>query len=123
MTDALARLLEYVQTLATTASLGFGDTLALTLTADDVALHHLPPGLLDHAARLVDLIGTPDQVLIVLITHPGRLPPETRGWLATRTTLAADHGTWMHAPVITDLDRWWQLEPSHTRVTGPGTPL
>lgn len=116
-------LIDFVLAIAKAGDLSLGDTVAITAIGTKMAIHHLPPGVLDHPERLIDLIGEPDQALLVLITDPARLPKEIKGWHETRTILAADYGLWLHDPIVTNLERWWRLGAGQTGLTGPGTPL
>jgi len=118
LTPLIDRLAQY----ANAGKLTFGDTVAVCLTGTEHTLHHLPPGVLDHPARLRDLIGNPDQTLIMVITDPGNLPDELRRWEKTRTRIATN-GMWLLDPVVTDLKRWWQLHAGQSGLTGPGIPL
>jgi len=118
LTPLIERLAQY----AHAGKLTFGDTLAVCLTGSEYTLHHLPAGVLDHPARLRDLIGNPDQTLIMVITDPGNLPRELRRWEKTRTRIATN-GMWLLDPVVTDLKRWWQLHAGQSGLSGPGTPI
>lgn len=120
--ESLEPLVQYLLQIARAGELTFGEILAVTLTQGEIEFHQLPPGVLDHSERLLDLIGTPDQALIVLLVDPGDLPHEIRQWHHTRT-LIANKGVWLHDPIVTNLRRWWQLSAGQSALYGPGNEL